>query len=84
MLLFDTESTQEKGTYPPSSNASARYRESREKLPDETVLITEVDNAAHEAKTKIGRLLLRVTRQLARWGLEVNGWVGARSNLLES
>ncbi|RPD61564.1 hypothetical protein L226DRAFT_507062 [Lentinus tigrinus ALCF2SS1-7] len=73
MLVFDNESTVEKETYPPSSNASARFRESREKLPDETVLITEVDNAAHEAKTKVGRFLLKVTRQLARWGLEVNG-----------
>ncbi|RDX42874.1 hypothetical protein OH76DRAFT_1447780 [Lentinus brumalis] len=70
MLIYDAESTVEKGIYPPSSNASVR---SREKLPEEAVLVTEVDNVAHEAKTKVGRFLLKVTTQLARWGLEVNG-----------
>lgn len=76
MLVFDNDSATleiEKSSYPPSSNVSARSRESREKLPAEGVLITEVDNVAHEAKTKVGRLLRRVTLQLARWGLEVNG-----------
>ncbi|KAI0753335.1 permease for cytosine/purines, uracil, thiamine, allantoin-domain-containing protein [Daedaleopsis nitida] len=79
MLVFENDSSTleiEKYPYPPSSNVSSRSRESREsreKLPTEDVLITEVDNVAHEAKTKVGRLLRRVTLQLARWGLEVNG-----------
>ncbi len=80
MLTFDaaSQSALDKvaSSYPPSSNASARSSESREKLPlpDQTgVLVTEIDNVAHEAKTKVEKALHAVTVQLARWGLEVNG-----------
>ncbi|TBU25726.1 permease for cytosine/purines, uracil, thiamine, allantoin-domain-containing protein [Dichomitus squalens] len=73
MLIFDDiESTSEKEKYPPSSNASAHSRESKENLPD-NVLVVEEENVVQEAKTKVGRLLHRLTVQLARWGLEVNG-----------
>ena len=81
MLIFDQDreaaSEKDKYEYPPSSNASARSRESREKLPgrETGVLVAEVDNVAHEAKTRVGRALHAITVQLARWGLEVNGSV---------
>ncbi|KAI0827299.1 permease for cytosine/purines, uracil, thiamine, allantoin-domain-containing protein [Trametes gibbosa] len=37
------------------------------------VLVRAEDNVTQEAKSKIGRVLHRITEQLARWGLEVNG-----------
>ena len=72
MLIFDIEPTSEKEQYPPSSSASARSRESKENLP-ENVLVVEEENVVQEAKSKVESLLHRVTAQLARWGLEVNG-----------
>ncbi|KAM5536808.1 hypothetical protein V8D89_009526, partial [Ganoderma adspersum] len=58
---------------PPSGGAFSQSLESKEKLSDDKALITEVENVVHEGQTRIGRLSHRVTLQLARWGLEVNG-----------
>ncbi|EIW53292.1 uncharacterized protein TRAVEDRAFT_154691 [Trametes versicolor FP-101664 SS1] len=76
MLVFDgdSDSIQKEKEELPSYLASPTIDSTdvREKYP-ETVLVIEEDNVAHEAKTRIGKLLHRITRQLAKWGLEVNG-----------
>lgn len=78
MLVFDgdSDSIQKEKEELPSYLASPTIDSTdvREKYP-ETVLVIEEDNVAHEAKTRIGKLLHRITRQLAKWGLEVNGCV---------
>lgn len=73
MSIPEGDSAPTKEKYPPPSNTFPQSFESREKLSEDKALVTEVENVVHEGLTKFGRLSRRVTLQLARWGLEVNG-----------
>ena len=79
LLITDTMSIFEGGSKPvtekcpPSGGTFSQSLESKEKLSEDKALVTEVENVVHEERTRIGRLSRRVTLQLARWGLEVNG-----------
>nr|VWO98603.1 N/A [Ganoderma boninense] len=73
MLIFDGDSAPGKEKYPSHGDRFPRSSESKEKGQEDKVLVTQVENVVDEKLTRIGRLSRRVTLQLARWGLEVNG-----------
>ena len=72
-MIFDGDSVSGKEKYPSHEDRFPRSSESKEKGPEDKVLVTQVENVVDEKLTRIGRLSRRVTLQLARWGLEVNG-----------
>lgn len=84
MLIYDGDSDvqleiekEEPPSYLPSVHtADLTDSGDSEKYP-EVVLVREEDNAVQYAKSKVGRVLHRITEQFSRWGFEVNGSVNA-------
>ncbi|KAH9851058.1 permease for cytosine/purines, uracil, thiamine, allantoin-domain-containing protein [Lenzites betulinus] len=80
MLIYDGDSDvqleiekEEPPSYLPSVHtADLTDSGDSEKYP-EVVLVREEDNAVQDAKSKVGRVLHRITEQFSRWGFEVNG-----------
>ena len=73
MLVSEGYSDPGEEKYPPRRDTSFDSPESGEKASEDKALVTQVENVVDEKLTRIGRLSRRVTLQLARWGLEVNG-----------
>ena len=72
-MAFNVDSTTAKEKYTQPSDVFSQSPKSGKERLEDGALVAEVENAVHEEMTRFERLSQRVTLQLARWGLEVNG-----------
>ena len=72
-MAFNVDPTTAKEKYTQPSDVLPQSLKSEKERLEDGALVAEVENAVHEEMSGFERLSRRVTLQLMRWGLEVNG-----------